>query len=182
MVDREIREALCVVLESRYAKVRIMDEFVIGKARADIVTVTDSLTGYEIKGDSDSYTRLPTQVKEYDRYFQQNYLVVGKSHSKSAAEHIPPYWGIVCVSESGKGVQVKTLRKAAHNPKFSIKKQLSVLWRMELVHILQANKLPKCAGKRKAYIRGYLMERIPQDTLRLQICEELFERDWTVFA
>jgi hypothetical protein len=63
MIDREIREALCTAIESRYAKVRIMDEFVIGKARADIVTVTDCLTGYEIKGDSDSYARLDAVIE-----------------------------------------------------------------------------------------------------------------------
>ena len=182
MVDHEIREALCVILEGQYRKVRIMDEFVIGKARADIVTVTDILTGYEIKGDTDSYARLPAQVKEYDRYFQKNYLVVGLSHRKSAAEHIPPYWGLLCVSESGSGTHAECLREAAENPKFSLKKQLSLLWRMELVHILQANVMPKCSGKRKAYIRACLIKRVQPEVLRRQICEEFFERDWTIFS
>jgi hypothetical protein len=52
------------------------------------------------KGDTDSYTRLPGQIKEYDTYFQQNYLVIGAAHRKTAAKHIPLYWGIMYVSES----------------------------------------------------------------------------------
>jgi len=157
----------------------MIDELVIGKARADIVTVTDILTGYEIKGDTDSYTRLPDQIKEYDRYFQQNYLVVGKSHSKSASTRIPLHWGLLCVSEAENGIKVESLQDPAANPKFSIRKQLSLLWRRELVRILVENKLPKCSGKRKAFIHSYLLENLPLETLQPQICEELFEREWT---
>ena len=112
MKDYEIREAICDYIECTHPeKYRIIDELVIGEARADIVVVTDDLTGYEIKSDADSYTRLPGQIKEYDRYFQRNYLVVGINHRKTASEHIPPYWGILCVSESKKGVQTETIRE-----------------------------------------------------------------------
>jgi len=179
MVDLVIRESLCEYLDNKYDKIRIIDELVIGKARADIVAVTDMLTGYEIKGDTDSYTRLPEQIKEYDRYFQQNYLVVGKSHSKSAPAHIPPYWGLLCVSETEDDLPVELLQAPAKNPKFSMRKQISLLWRRELVSILVANKLPKCSGKSKAFIRRYLLENVPAENLQLQICEELFEREWT---
>ena len=182
MNDSEIREALCEYLDAQYDKIRLIDELVIGKARADIVTVTDILTGYEIKSDMDSYTRLPMQIKEYDQYFQRNWLGVGSSHSKSAIKHVPPHWGILCVTESVNGIQLETLREAADSPKFSVKKQLRLLWRKELAHILKANKLLKCSGKSKAYISRYLTEIVPSDTLQLQICEELFERDWTIFV
>ena len=182
MIDSEIRETLCEYLDGRDNKIRIIDELVIGKARADIVAVTDILSGYEIKGDTDSYARLPVQIKEYDRYFRQNWLVVGASHSKSAASHVPPHWGIMCVAESESGPQVEIQREAGDSPKFSLKKQLRLLWRNELAHILKANNLLKCSGKSKAYISRYLSEKVPEDTLRLQICGELFERDWTIYS
>ena len=181
MNDYEIREAICYYIEYTHPeKYRIIDELVIGEARADIVVVTDELTGYEIKSDADSYTRLPGQIKEYDRYFQRNYLVVGVNHKMTASKHIPPYWGILCVSESEKGVQVETIREAEQNPKYSQKSQLSLLWRKELKNILKTNNLPKCTGKTKAYMRKYILERVPKDTLQRQICEEFFERDWTL--
>ena len=181
MNDYEIREAICEYMENIHPeKFRIIDELVIGEARADIVVVVDDLTGYEIKSDADSYSRLPGQIKEYDKYFQRNYLVVGEGHRKTALMHVPPYWGILCVSESKKGVQIETVREAGQNPKYSQKKQLSLLWRKELNNILKANNLPKCSGKTKAYMRKYLLERVPKAVLQKQICEEFFERDWTL--
>jgi len=163
-------------------KFRIIDELVIGKARADIVIVKDSLTGYEIKSDTDTYKRLPGQIKEYDIYFQKNYLAVGAVNIKTAANHIPPYWGIMYFSETENGVlHTEIVRKAEPSPKFNLKKQLSLLWRKELNAILKTNNLAKCYGKNKAYITNYLIGRVPKNILQKQICDELLERDWTLF-
>jgi hypothetical protein len=163
-------------------KFRIIDELVIGNARADIVIVKDGLTGYEIKGDTDSYTRLPGQIKEYDKYFQQNYLVIGADHRKTAEKHIPLYWGIMYVSESKNNTHhVEIIREPRPSPMFNQKKQLSLLWRKELNNILKVNNLPKCTGKNKAYISNYLLGHIPKSVLQKQICNELFERDWTLY-
>jgi len=181
MNDHEIREAICRYMEySRLEKFRIIDELVIGEARADIVIVTNTLTGYEIKGDADSYRRLPGQVKEYDRYFQQNYLVVGANHRETASKHIPPYWGILCITKPKKAIRIETIRKAGQNPNYTQKRQLSLLWRNELNNILKTNRLRKCSGKTKAYVRNYLLECVPEGILQKQICDEFFERDWTL--
>jgi hypothetical protein len=182
MNDYEIREVICDYMENIHnEKFRIIDELVIGKARADIVIVTDRLIGYEIKSDADSYKRLPGQIKEYDKYFQQNYLVVGGNHKNTASGHIPPYWGIMCISKSENSVQVEIIREAGQNPKYNPKKQLGLLWRKELNNILKANSLLKCFGKNKAYIQKYLLERVPKYVLQKQICDEFFERDWTLW-
>jgi hypothetical protein len=183
MNDYKIREALCNYMDYVYSdKFRIIDELVIGKARADIVIVKDGLTGYEIKGDTDTYKRLPGQIKEYDIYFQKNYLVVGAVNIKTAVKHVPQYWGIMFFSEAENGlIQIETVREAEPSPKFNLKKQIGLLWRKELNHILKANNLSKCSGKNKAYIAKYLTGCVSQNTLQMQICEELFERDWTVY-
>ena len=179
MVDNEIREVLCNYIDEQYNKVRIMDEFVIGKSRADIVTVTNRLTGYEIKGDTDTYIRLPLQVKEYTRCFQENYLVIGESHKKSVEKHIPKNWGILCVYISHDRPKIEILRVSEVNGESTIiKSQLGLLWRNELVNILQKNKLKKCSGKAKSFIREILWMNVSPQRLQEQICEELFERDW----
>jgi hypothetical protein len=181
MVDTEIREVLCNYINNQFNKVRIMDEFVIGNSRADIVTVTNKLTGYEIKGDTDTYTRLPQQVKEYDRYFQENYLVIGNSHKKSAEEHIPKNWGILCVYMSHDRPKIELLRESkASNNNAIIKSQLKLLWRNELVNLLRKNSLKKCSRQNKSFIRKYLWKNILPGKLLEQICEELFERDYTI--
>jgi len=181
MNDSEIREALCSYMdETQTEKFRIIDELVIGKSRADIVLVTNILTGYEIKGDTDTYTRLPKQITEYDKYFQQNFLVVGSAHRNTAEKHLPPHWGILCVSSTEKHIQIETIRQAEPNPSFTMIKQLSLLWRKELKNILKANNLPRCTGKRKSYISKYLLEHVSKHILQQQLCNELFERDWTL--
>jgi hypothetical protein len=88
----------------------------------------------------------------------------------------------MCLSETENGVQLtETVREAEPSPKFSLKKQLSLLWRKELNSILKTNNLPKCSGKNKAYIHNYLIGHVSQNILQKQICGELLERDWTLY-
>ena len=69
MLDADIREPLFEYLELRYGKVRILEEKNIGKSRADVLAITDSvLIGLEIKSDGDSYTRLKSQIRNYNKY------------------------------------------------------------------------------------------------------------------
>ena len=99
MLDPQIRDKLFFELETTSPTIRIFEEVIIGDFGCDVYTVTDILTGYEIKSDSDSYARLRSQVKSYDRFFDKKYLVVGSSHRKSAEAHIPEYRRIICVNE-----------------------------------------------------------------------------------
>ena len=50
--------------------------------------VTDKLTGFEIKSDSDNYERLSKQITSYNQFFDENYIVVGTSHKKSIESKI----------------------------------------------------------------------------------------------
>jgi len=97
------------------------------------------------------------QVKEYNRRFQENYLVVGKSHRKSAEKHASKNWGILCVYMCGDSPKIELIRESEIRGKnIIIRSQLGLLWRNELVNILQNNGLKKCAGKRKSFIRRFL--------------------------
>jgi len=88
----------------------------------------------------------------------------------------------MCVTIAKNGIFVlETVREAEQNPKFNLKKQLSLLWRKELTHILKMNKLLKCTDKTKTYITNYLFKSVSQNTLQKQICEELLERDWFIY-
>ena len=73
LYDRDIREPLFEFLEERFGKLRILEEKVMGGSRADVVMVTETeLFGIEIKSDADTYARLESQVRDYDRYFDYN--------------------------------------------------------------------------------------------------------------
>lgn len=181
LYDRQIREPLFEYLEQRYEKVRIIEEKQMGRSRADLVMVLpEQLVGIEIKSDADSYARLSRQVKDYDLYYDRNCVVAGSKHGHHIAEHVPEWWGIITVEELDGEVDFYMLREAKENPKTNWRRKLGLLWRPELVHIQERNRLPRYRNKSKAFVIEAILERVPREQLQIQICEELFERDYTV--
>ena len=100
LYDKDIREPLYDFLEEEYGRVRVLEEKNIGGSRADVLMIVPgALFGLEIKSDADSYTRLASQVKDYDRFCDYCYVVAGSSHAAHVDEHVPAYWGIITVDE-----------------------------------------------------------------------------------
>mgnify|MGYP000062467758 CR=1 FL=1 len=90
LYDKDIREPLFDFLEEMYGKIRILEEKQIGKSRADIVMVLpDLVAGIEIKSDADTYARLKRQVKDYDQFYDRNYVAAGSSHALNGGESSP---------------------------------------------------------------------------------------------
>ena len=183
--DKDIREPLFDFLEAEYGKIRIIEEKTMGRSRADMVMVTENaLFGIEIKSDADTYTRLSRQVKDYNKYFDYNYVVVGTTHAHHIEEHVPDIWGIITVEQDESDeskLDFYILRRPERNPKRDMLKKLSLLWRPELAHILAGAKLPKYSGKNKNYVTKVIADKIAEDDLDRLISEELFERDYTQF-
>lgn len=59
---------------------------------------------------------------------------------------------------------------------------MSLLWRPELAHIQEMNKLPKYRQRSKQFVTEKILLRVPQEILKEQISQELFERDYTQIA
>ena len=182
--DKDIREPLFEYLEENCGKVRILEEKVIGRVRADVVMVTPGLIyGIEIKSDADTYARLEKQVKYYNWYYDRNIIVVGSKHALHVKEHVPEWWGIISAEFDDKGgVDFYELRKAAENPKVKDHRKITILWRSELAHLQALNKLPKYSNKSKDYVRKLLLERVDPEKLWAQVTEELFERDYSRYS
>lgn len=182
LYDEDIREPLFEYLEERFGKTRIFEEKRIGRSRADMFMLTErQFIGLEIKSDADTYERLKRQVRDYDWYFDRNYVVVGKSHEKHVEEHIPNYWGVLVASPVGSGVVIKEKRPAGDNPKVKNDRQLTILWRPELQRLLERNHLPRYKQKSKKFVQEKLIEKLDWEILKQQMCEELFERDYTIW-
>lgn len=181
--DRDIREPLFEFLEDSFGKIRILEEKTMGRSRADIVMVTpENLCGIEIKSDADSYVRLAGQVKDYDNYYDRNIIVVGSSHALHVEEHVPEYWGIITVEDTGEGLDFYMLRTARDNPKRYMKRKLSLLWRPELFEIQTKMDMPKYKDKSKDFviekIASLIPDRISEEELNSLISSILFERDY----
>ncbi len=180
LYDKDIREPLFDFLEAYYGKIRIIEEKRMGRSRADVVMVTpSSVVGIEIKSDADTYARLKRQVKDYNQYFDYNYVAAGSSHAMHIEEHVPDWWGIITVEQADGAADFYVLRKPRENPKVDAKKKLSLLWRPELAHIQELNHMPKYRQKSKQFVIEKILLSVPQDILREQISQELFERDYT---
>ena len=143
LYDKDIREPLFDFLEGMYGKIRILEEKQMGKSRADIVMVLpDLVAGIEIKSDADTYVRLKRQVKDYDQFYDRNYVAAGSSHALHIEEHVPEWWGIITVEQVDGQADFYLLREARPNPGVNLRKKLSILWRPELAHIQELNEMP----------------------------------------
>lgn len=180
LYDKNIREPLFDFLEEMYGKIRIIEEKQMGKSRADIVMVTtDAVCGIEIKSDADTYARLKRQVKDYDLFFDYNYAVVGTRHAGHIREHVPEWWGVITVEETDAGIDFYVMRHPKKNEKRKLEKKLSLLWRPELSHIQELNRMPAYKQKSKKFVMEKILLKVPEEVLQLQISEELFQRDYT---
>lgn len=181
--DKDIRETLFLFLEEQYGRARFIEEKNVGRSRADVLMVTeDALIGIEIKSDADTYQRLKSQVKDYDRFCDMNYVAVGSSHAMHIEEHIPDYWGIITIDDIGGNADCYILRRPQANPKCKKEQKIRLLWRRELAHIQELNKMPKYREKSKLFVEKKILEKVPEEILWKQFCEELFERDYTTIA
>ena len=185
--DQDIREPLFDFFDEKFGKVRIIEEKQIAKSRADVMLVLEEkLIGVEIKSDADTYARLARQVKDYNKFFDYNYVVVGSSHSKHIEEHVPDYWGIIEAISQEESVEFNVLREPEINKRaqrtYKMKRKLSILWRPELSHIQEINGMPKYKQRSKDFVITKIMEKVPWDLLHRQISEELFQRDYNTIS
>ena len=160
--DKDIREPLFESLEDTYGKVRIIEEKTMGRSRADLVMVTEnSLVGIEIKSDADTYARLATQVKDYDKYYDYNIAVVGSSHGIHIKEHVPEHWGIITVEEVDGAPDFYMLRKPESNPNMKLENKLKILWRPELALIQEKYGMAKYKEKSKPFVIDKISDLVP---------------------
>lgn len=150
--DKEIRSTLISRLTT-YKDCRVFEEVTVpsGKARADIVAVNGHVVAYEIKSDFDSIKRLTTQIPEYDKNFEMNYVVVGQKFAESITKFVPEHWGIIVAEKTRVNtVRLSFIKKARLNPNLSFKDFISLLSSEDVKKIaLMDDYLGKKLSKRK---------------------------------
>lgn len=182
--DKDIREPLFDFLDETFGKNRILEEKIIGSSRADVVMVTpEAIFGIEIKSDADTYARLKSQVKDYDKYYDMNFVVVGTSHAAHIEEHVPDYWGIITVEEVDNNLDFYILRRPEPNPKVTWKRKLEMLWRPEIAVLQDEFKMPKYREKSKKFVLTKVLERLENGKIdpkefTLKMNELLIQRDY----
>jgi hypothetical protein len=138
LTDKEIRRALIIHLRRRANLPRaILEEVQVcnGNAIADVVAVYKTMHCYEIKGETDSISRIVRQSQFYDQAFPLITLVTTANHLKRAEIIVPRHWGIVVANSArNESVTFKHVRGASRNPSYLPAVALLSLWRSELIN------------------------------------------------
>jgi len=152
LLDKDIREIFTIHHTKRYPKTTLLSEVRInnGLAIADLVSIGIKTTHcYEIKSDKDKITRVLEQSKSFDIVFNKISLITTLTQYKKALDIIPPYWGIIIVSNTPRN-KVHYCRKAVYSPNFSKQKALHTLWRDELLNIISMKNINQKSTNRSS--------------------------------
>lgn len=177
----DIRAQLLQVL-CRDSEARLVEEMEIcaGKARADMAVISDQLIGIEIKGPQDSLSRLPGQVDQYSKCFDQVVLVVHEHLAKEAIQIVPRWWGVV-VGENRNGInQYRLKRQPTQNRRVDLAEILALLWRQELEALfVQFFKFAPPLRASKRHLREQLLAATSHPALKIAGIRSLrHRREW----
>lgn len=172
ILDPAIRAALVAHLRATDPSAVVLHEVPLRwhSVRADIVSVSDDLRGFEIKSDADSFARLQQQIKGYDSVFDFSTIVVGAHRVAKARAALPTTWGILVAEPSAAGVILILERLATRNTSLDPVALVRQLWRPDLVALRRSVGL---ATDRRALV-GDLWEHaceLPIDVLRKAVRE-----------
>jgi len=132
----------------------VIDEFGLnnGDCRADIAVINGHLCGFEIKSANDNLNRLDRQISFYDSVFDYSTIVVEEKHLSKIIELVPNWWGIILCKKGGKGdVKFTTARKSQKNNSSNPDSIVRLLWKDEIVSILQSKGIPEKILKQPKY-------------------------------
>ena len=184
LLDQDMRPILFEMFEMSGERMRIMEEFVLcRKCRADAVMFAPErgIIGFEIKSDRDSLERLEHQIRDYSRFCDYNYLVTGAKYIDKAAEILPEFWGIYCITEDNGKLTITLHREAALSPKVRLQNQLKFLWRAELIDIMKRHKIRGYSSRNKSKIRRLLLDTMDKQELKQELFEMMMERDYSLY-
>ena len=170
VTESELREFVIRTLAptSMAGPEKVVEEFVVGnQGRIDIAVISDRLTGFELKSDLDTLTRLPRQMHVYSQVFDFCTLVVTQRHLEPARQMLDPAWGLAVVRRnSSKELTYRPVRKARPAKgidKFSL---ASLLWRDETLRALDALSL---ASGLRSQARDVLWARLAEVTTHTEL-------------
>lgn len=181
--DRSVRKALHETVLKHHARnpdTLVIEELGLrhGTSRVDIAVVNGFLHGYEIKSDADTLERLPAQTEIFSAVFDRMTLVVGERHFGKSMVVIPDWWAVKVYKPGPEGPVFETIRKFQPNVSYDAIALAELLWRDEVVTILQALGVPESElRKPRAYLYSRLADSVDLKELRRLVRVTLKSRE-----
>src|SRR5580692_6742642 len=91
----------------------MLNEFRVGKCKADLAILNGTATVYEVKSERDSLSRLARQVAAYSTVFAKVYVIAAESHVEAVAKTVPEFVGILRLNRRH---HISTMREAIDQP------------------------------------------------------------------
>ncbi|MEQ6378489.1 sce7726 family protein [Bacillaceae bacterium S4-13-56] len=180
MKDADVRKLLLDDLIKEYGHdpaTCIINELGIdfGASRIDVAVVNGIMHGYEIKSESDNLSRLPRQVKYYNKLFERMTIVTCSKYLDDVLEIIPTWWGVSVVSQ--KKDRLISKRKGRLTSSQDKHFLLKLLWKKDLENLVDHLGLPKKTKKmRKNKLISLFMEEADLSIIRPFVYSVLKER------
>ena len=151
-------------------------------ARIDLAVINGHFHGFEIKSAVDTLQRLPGQIEAYTKVFDYLYVVTEDKHCNKVMEALPDWVGVYLCQEKKGCSYIKQVRKAKKNKAkdgFYIAK---LLWRNELVDILEEYQIPFKKKERNWILCETLSSSFDVEALSKIVREKLKVRPHTEFT
>ncbi|WP_420548553.1 sce7726 family protein [Curvivirga sp.] len=91
----------------------MINEFRVGKSKADTVILNGTGTVYEIKSERDTLSRLDKQINDYKNVFAKVNVITGENHLEGVLKTVSKDVGVMILSER---YSISTLREAQDLP------------------------------------------------------------------
>jgi len=132
----------------------VVDEFGLfnGKSRVDVAVINGKLHAYEIKSASDRLDRLIKQQENYNKIFDKITLVADARHVAEAVKIVPPWWGLISVTNEDGVAALNEIWPARQNFGQDPYALCQLLWREEVYKLLRSNGLSSGIYKKRRKI------------------------------
>lgn len=180
--DIDIRNKLHNEFKTKYLRepnTIIVDELGLcqGDARIDIAIVNGHLHGFEIKSESDTLERLPSQIKIYSRVMDKVTIVTGENHVEKVSNLVPDWWGIKVVIHNKNSFNFKSIKRPKQNKNVDPFALVQLLWKEEALGILEHFALDKgVRSKSRVEMWERLVNNLSIDELKYHVRETLKSR------
>lgn len=187
MKDIDIRNRLKESLLKKYYldnHSKVVEEMGIfeGVNRVDIAVVNGHLHGFEIKSESDNLLRLSQQINSYCKIFDYISVVASEKHVINIIDYVPSYCGIFKAINHKDKVKIISVRKPKINRSIESYALVQLLWKSELINILNELGIHKgLQSKPKEYLWNLLCKSLKKEEISNLVRKNLKVRqNWRV--
>lgn len=184
MRDTDVRQALVGAVARRvgaqpHVLVPEVDVRWSVPARLDALLVADRISGFEIKSDVDSLTRLPRQIEAYGAVVERAVLVVGDRHLAAGTAAVPAWWTIWGARMREDQIVIREVRRGRLNPNVNPLAVTSFMSREDLSEALRARGFTRLSTYGVDELRQLLASNVSaRETVRLARSAMLGNAAW----